>query len=75
MVGEQSKLGGADTLPVQRRVESEGTGRLLLTVGFVYEKERVDVSVQEQSLGLGKVADYVESLAKTVISQPLKKIK
>ena len=47
----------------------------MLTVSFVYEKERADVSVQEKALGLGKVADYVESLAKTVISQPLKKIK
>ena len=63
MVEEQSKLGGADTLPVQRRVESEGTGRLLLTVDFVYEKERADVSVQEKALGLGKVAEYVELLA------------
>ena len=39
-----------------------------MTVGFVEEKEGANVGVQENALGLGKVAEDLESPAKTVIS-------
>ena len=43
-------------------------GRLLWTVGFVDEKEGVNVGVKGNALGFGKVAEDLESSAKTVVS-------
>ena len=40
----------------------------MLTIGVFEEKERVNVGVQENALGLGKVAEYVDSSAKTLVN-------
>lgn len=43
-------------------------GQLLLNVGFVWEKERANVGVQENALRRGKAGEFVESSANIVVS-------
>ena len=49
---------GAGALPVGRRVEFDRTRSAVVDRRF----QRENVGVQENALGLGKVAEYVESL-------------
>ena len=70
MLGEQSRLGGAGALPVQRRVEFEELPRSAVADrGFRFgeraKMERENVGAQENVLRLGKVS---ESSTKTVVS-------
>ena len=72
MLGEQSRLGGAGALPVQRRVEFEELPRSAVADrGFRFgeraKMERENVGAQENVLRLGKVSKDVESSTKTVV--------
>ena len=69
MLGEQSRLGGAGALPVQRRVEFEELPRSAVAdrgfrLGERAKMERENVGAQENVLRLGKVAKGVESSTK-----------